>query len=305
VQDALSDLIGYPIDYYVKVNFEGFKQIVDLIGGVDINVPTEIYDDKYPDDNFGYESPLHFLPGVQHMDGTTALKYARTRHGDNDYMRAARQQQVIMAIKDKITQPGQMSALLPRLPGLTIAMANSVQTDMPVDKAIAMARQLDKVDLQNVSRVVIDQKMGTVTPNDPELGYILTPDLNKLRAAASAVFADAAVGPSPEEVARQAVQSEAARVIVLNGTPEKGLAAKTQATLITNGFNVVTVGNADNVDYETTQLVTHGDATPATVEALVRWFKIPSDRIRSEPPSDQVDVTLIIGADQAGTAATP
>ena len=301
LRDAVSELIGYPIDYYVKVNFEGFKQIVDLIGGVDINVPQEIYDDKYPDDNFGYEPPVHFLPGMQHMDGTTALKYARTRNRSNDYLRAARQQQVIMAIKDKTTQPGQMSALLPRLPGLAIAMANSVQTDMPVDKAIAMARQMDKVDLQNVSRVVIDQKMGTITPNDPELGYILTPDLNKLRAAASAVFADAAAGTSPEEVARQVVQAEAARIIVLNGTPEKGLAAKTQAVLITNGFNVVTVGNADSVDYENTWLVTHGNATPATVEALVRWFKIPPDRMRSEPPSDQVDVTLIIGADQAGT----
>lgn len=305
LQDALAELIGYPIDFYVKINFEGFKQIIDLIGGIDIDVPMEIYDAKYPDDNFGYEPPLHFLPGMQHMDGSTALKYARTRHADNDYMRAARQQQVIMAVKDRITQPGQMSALLPRLPGLAIAMANSVQTDMPVDKAIALARQLERVDFKNISRVVIDQKMGTVTPDDPKLGYILTPDLNKLRAAASAVFADAAVGPSPEEVARQAVQAEAARIIVLNGTPEKGLAAKTQATLITNGFNVVTVGNADNVNYESAWLVTHGDTAPATVEALVRWFNISADHIRSEPPSDQAELTLIIGAEQAGATTAP
>ena len=295
LRDTLSEFLGYPIDYYVTVNFEGFKQVVDLIGGVDIDVTKEIYDDQYPDDNYGYEPPVHFLPGRQHMDGATALKYARTRHADNDYFRADRQQQVIMAIKERITQPGQMAALLPRLPGLAIAMANSVQTDMPVDKAIALARQLDKVDLQKITRVVIDQKMGTVVQNDPALGYVLTPDMNKVRAAATAVFADAPVGPSSEDAAREAVRTEAARIIVLNGTPEKGLAAKTQASLITNGFNVVTVGNADRVDYSDTWLVMHGNTTPATVEALVRWFMIPPDRVRSEPPSDQADVSLIVG----------
>ena len=305
LRDSVSELIGYPIDYYVTVNFDGFKQVVDLIGGVDIDVAKEIYDDQYPDDNFGYEPPLHFLPGRQHMDGSTALKYARTRHADNDYFRADRQQQVIMAIKDRVTQPGQMAALLPRLPSLTIAMANSIQTDMPVDKAIALARQLDKVDLHNITRVVIDQKMGTVVPNDPALGYVLMPDMNKVHGAAAAVFADAREGPSAEDVAREAVRAEAARVMVLNGTPEKGLAAKVQATLITNGFNVVTVGNADRVDYAETWLLSYGNAVPATVEALVRWFNIPPDRIRSEPASDQADVSLIVGGDQVQAAAAP
>ena len=78
------------------------------------------------------------------MNGDLALKYARTRHADSDYGRAARQQQVILAIKDKITQPGQMAALLPRIPSLTMAMARSVQTNMPVERAIALARTVDK-----------------------------------------------------------------------------------------------------------------------------------------------------------------
>ena len=93
--------------------------------------------------------------------------------------------------------------------------------------------------------------------------------------------------------------------MVLNGTQESALAAKAQAKLITGGFNVITVGNADNAGYAETWLVTHGDKAPATVEALARWFNIPPDRIRSEPPSDQVDVTIIVGADQVQAAATP
>ncbi len=304
LQEAIEELTGYPIDYYVRINFEGFKKIIDLIGGVDIDVPYDIVDHKYPTENYGIEE-LRISKGLQHMDGELALKYARTRHADSDYRRADRQQQVIMAIKNKVTQPGMMASLLPRLPGLAIAMANSVQTDMPVEKALALARTVDKLGFDNLTRVVIDQKMGQVNTNYNELGYVLIPDMNKLHAAAAAIFADAPTGPTTAEAERQVVQAEAARIIVLNGTQEKGLAAKTQATLITNGFDVATVGNADRVDYAETWLVSHGDTKPATVEALARWFNIPPARIRSDPPSDAVDVTLIVGQDQIETAPSP
>jgi polyisoprenyl-teichoic acid--peptidoglycan teichoic acid transferase len=303
MSQTLSEVTGYPIDYHVTVNFDGFKQIIDLVNGIDIDVPKDIIDNEYPTEDYGTET-LFIPQGLQHMDGNLALKYARTRHGDSDYFRAARQQQVILAIKDKITQPGQMAALLPRIPGLAMAMANTVQTDMPMERAIALARTIDKANLDNVTRVVVDSKMGKVT-NDPKWGYLLTPDMNKVRAAAAAIFADAPGGPSPEETARQTMLAEAARIMVLNGTQEKALAAKTQARLITNGFDVITVGNADSADYAETWLVTNGDKAPATVEALARWLNIPPDRIRSEPPSDQVDLTIIVGADQVQTAAAP
>ena len=303
LEETITDLVGYPVDYYVVVNFDGFKGIIDLIGGVEITVPYEIYDDKYPDENYGYLPPVHFLPGKQVMDGDTALKYARTRHADNDYARAGRQQQVIMAIKDKVTAPGQMAALLPRLPGLAVAMANSVQTDMSVDKAISLARAVDKMDLDNIARVVIDPKMGRVVVDDPELGYTLVPDLTKVRAAADAIFADVAAGPSPVEVARQTIQAEAAQIVLLNGTQEKGLASKLQATLITQGFNVTTVGNADHADYGRSELVIYGEAKPATVNALMSWFGITEDRVSSQPAAQDRDITIIVGGDQAQAQA--
>lgn len=304
LRDALSELIGYPIDYYVRVNFEGFVQIIDMVGGIDIDVPKDIDDPKYPDHNYGFD-PLFIPAGRQHMDGTLALKYARTRNIDNDYMRAARQQQVLVALKDKLLQPGQLESLLPRLPRLAIAMANLVQTDMPIDKAIALARAIDKVNLDNITRVVIDSKMGQVDVAYPGLGYVLIPDMNKVRAAADAIFSDQVLGPSPEEAARQTIQAEAARIIILNGTQEKGLAAKAQANLITAGFNVVAVGNADRADYAETWLVSHGETAPATLEALAQWFSVAPDRVRSEPASDESDITLIVGQDQIEAPAEP
>lgn len=301
LRDTVSDLIGYPVDYYVRVNFEGFRQIIDLIGGVDIEVPTEIRDDKFPDDNYGYD-PLYIPAGLQHMDGTLALKYARVRHIDTDYQRAARQQKVIVAVKEKLTQPGQLAALLPRLPGLALATANSVQTDMPVERAIMLARALGQMDLQNPSGAVVDNSMGTATL-DPVKGYVLIPDLKKVKAVAASVFGEISSGPSTEEIAQQAVQAEAARVILLNGTTEGGLATEVAAGLTSEGFNVVAVGNADRADYGLTTMITYGDGKDASREALATRFGVTPDRIRSEPPSDSADLTLIIGADHAAANA--
>jgi LCP family protein required for cell wall assembly len=301
LKDTVADLIGYPIDYYVRVNFDGFRQIIDLIGGVDIEVARDIRDDKFPDENYGYD-PLFIPAGLQHMDGALALKYARVRHIDTDYQRAGRQQQVIMAVKDKITQPGQLAALLPRLPGLALAMANSVQTNMPVEKGIMLARALGQMDLVNPTRVVIDNTMGE-TSLDPTWGSSLTPDMDKLQAAVASVFGETPGGPSAEELARQAIQAEAARVVVLNGTTEGGLGAEIAASLSADGFQVIAVGNADRADYEQSVLITHGDGSDATREALVSHFGIPPDRVRSESPSESADLTVVIGADLVSAAA--
>jgi polyisoprenyl-teichoic acid--peptidoglycan teichoic acid transferase len=296
LRNTLQEMIGYPIDYYVRLNFDGFREIVDLVGGVDIDVAKEIDDPLYPDENYGYD-PLHIPAGRQHMDGQLALKYARTRHADSDYGRARRQQQVILAIKDKLMQPGQLATLVPRLPGLILAMASSVQTDMPADKAIALARSIGQVDIRNPTQVVVDNSLGAEA-NDPTWGFVLEPDMYRVHAAVNTVFADVASGPSPAELARKAIQDESARVVVLNGTSEENIAAKTAAALVGDGFNVVAVGNAERADYAGTWLITHGDEKANAREALVRRYNIPPDRIGSEPPSDSADLTLIVGSDQ-------
>lgn len=304
LKETVEDLIGYPIDYYVRMNFDGFRQVIDLIGGIEIDVAREIRDDKYPDENYGYD-PLYIPAGRQNMDGALALKYARTRHGDSDYQRAGRQQQVIMAVRDKLTQPGNLASLLPRLPGLAIAMANTVQTNMPVEKAISLARLVGETDLQQPKRVVIDNSFGTVSL-DPTLGYILTPDMAKLEVAADGIFADLSPETAAVDAAREAILEEAARVIVLNGTTQEGLATGEAAVLGNRGFNITAVGNAAATDFEETVIVSHGDTKPQTLEALARLFNVPPDRIRSEPPSDEVDLTLIVGNDrQDKTAAAP
>lgn len=101
VKDTVGSFLGRPVEYYVQVNFVGFERLVDLIGGVDLYVPRTILDEHYPTPDYGYQT-FYLEAGYQQLDGTTALKYVRTRNTDNDYMRSERQQQVIQAVMDKV-----------------------------------------------------------------------------------------------------------------------------------------------------------------------------------------------------------
>src|SRR5579859_5547178 len=92
---------GIPINSYITVQFDAVIGLVNAIGGVDINVPVTIDDPLYPDMNYGYD-PLHIPAGLDHMDGQLALKYARTRHQGTDYDRADHQQQVLLAIRQRL-----------------------------------------------------------------------------------------------------------------------------------------------------------------------------------------------------------
>ncbi|HEX9114973.1 MAG TPA: LCP family protein [Anaerolineae bacterium] len=298
LKDTVADLIGYPIDYYVRVNFDGFRQLVDLLGGVDLDVPAAIDDPEYPDKAYGYD-PLHIPAGHQHMDGALALKYVRTRHADSDYGRAARQQLVVLAMKDRLTQPGKLASLLPRAPALALALSGSVQTDMPVDQAIALARLLDQADLKNPVRVVIDNTDGVEVPDDPTYGFILKVQPAAIHLAAATIFADKPSVTSPEATLAAALKKEQARVVVLNGGAGQAAAAQVTAALSSQGYNVVATGDAAPDDVGPTKLITYGDGGVIAREALIRQFNLSPDRIRSEPPSAEADLALVLGSNEA------
>lgn len=178
--------LGFPIHYYVRVNFEGFKRIVDMVGGIDIEVPHEIKDDSFPDDNYGYD-PLYIPAGLVHMDGELALKYARTRHGDDDFQRARRQQQVILALKDKVLDLNLLPSLIPKLPELMATLSDSVQTDMPMDEILRLARLSRELDFDNVKTVVIDETM-TIPQTTPSGARVLLPIRENIRPVVDDLF---------------------------------------------------------------------------------------------------------------------
>lgn len=146
--------LGVPIDHYVLVDFGAVVNTVDLLGGIDVNVPYDLYDPTYPDMNYGYD-PLYIAAGLQHFDGQTALKYARTRHQDNDFGRAQRQQQVVLAVRQKVLNMG-LGSLLTQLPSLYQQVNEGIRTDMSLDQLIQLARAAGNIPSENIRTDVLD-----------------------------------------------------------------------------------------------------------------------------------------------------
>ncbi|MCA9914169.1 MAG: LCP family protein, partial [Anaerolineae bacterium] len=140
---------GMYIDAYVAFDFEAFIGFIDAIGGVTIDVPYEIYDPTYPDMNYGVD-PFYIARGIQHIDGETALKYSRTRHGDNDYLRGERQLQVVTGVFDQLSDPTTLREVIVSVPELLDAFDGHVYTNIATDELIPLGVAMMQVDHENV-----------------------------------------------------------------------------------------------------------------------------------------------------------
>ena len=148
VKGVISEFLGIPIHYYALVNLDGFVDIIDAIGGVEIYVPEEIVDDEYPLLD-GTLTRLVIEPGQQQMDGEEALAYARTRHADSDYFRMSRQRCVLEAAMEQ-TDP---TSLILNFGKFADVIKNTTTTDIPVDLLPKLVELLPSVDIDEVVSV--------------------------------------------------------------------------------------------------------------------------------------------------------
>lgn len=148
VKGVISEFLGIPIHYYALVNLDGFVDIIDAIGGVDIYVPKEIVDDEYPLLD-GTLTRLVIDAGQQHMTGTEALAYARTRHADSDYFRMSRQRCVLEAAMEQIDP----TSLLLNFGTFADVIKNTVTTDIPVDLLPKLVELLPAVEIDDILSV--------------------------------------------------------------------------------------------------------------------------------------------------------
>ncbi|MBE2222195.1 MAG: LCP family protein [Anaerolineae bacterium] len=145
--------LGVPLDHYVMVDFSAVTKGIDLLGGIDVYVPQDLSDPTYPDMDYGFD-PLYIPAGTQHLDGELALKYARTRHADNDFGRASRQQQVMLAARNKAISMG-VGSLLTKAPAIYRQLENGVKTDLSLDQLIALATTISEIPEENIRNEVL------------------------------------------------------------------------------------------------------------------------------------------------------
>lgn len=148
---TVSNNFGVTLNRYARIDFDGFVQLVDSVGGLTIEVEQQIVDYEYPDANYGYEV-LIIEPGQQQMNGELALKYARTRHGSSDFDRAKRQQAVIAAFARRLLEP----EAWPRLPFLLISVQSAVDTNLTLTDLLSTLPTWLQVGPDKIDRRVIE-----------------------------------------------------------------------------------------------------------------------------------------------------
>jgi polyisoprenyl-teichoic acid--peptidoglycan teichoic acid transferase len=182
---AIGELLGTQIHYFAAIDLAGLRQVIDTVGGIDVVVDRTVNDPAFHDP-FTNSTGFYLEAGAHHLDGSTALAYVRSRQGagDSDFTRAARQQQVLTAIADKLTGGN----IVVSLPGLLDAIRDNMATDIPSDRIPDLAAEGQDADLGALERVVLAPP-DYVTPEPfSAAGYILHPDLDAIRDLGERVF---------------------------------------------------------------------------------------------------------------------
>lgn len=253
--EALSEILGTPITYYVRADFQGFINIIDEMGGVTVNVENTLDDYSYPimgeEDNPNYYSRyehLHVEKGLQKMTGSLALKFARSRHGINgegsDFARAKRQQLILQAAKDKLLSS---STLLK--PAMLIKISNQlrehIDTNISITDLITLWDGYKNVDKDNIINKVFDNGVNGLLINTTGLdgAYLLMPksgNYDEIKEEVQNIFEVTKIEKIEVKPLKKSVNLQ-----IINGTWITGLASKIGATLDTYNFTTTKSNGAE------------------------------------------------------------
>lgn len=320
VSQAVSHLFNIPVDYYLTVDFTGFAKIIDELGGVRVYVENTLDDYSYPilgeEDNPDYNARwehLHVDQGWQEMDGALALKFARSRHGvgneGSDFARARRQQKILEAVKDKILSINVL--FKPRMISQIIdAYREHFSTSFSVPELVKLWSMFKDIKQEQIINKVLDNSPnGLLVDRVGEDGaYTLIPksgDFSQIEYLIKNIFLSA---PAEEKIR---VSSERASVRVFNGTWINGLANRVSTDLEKYGFEILSVGNASQRNFQksviydltgggkTGSLATLKSRTQANVAyGLPDWLSNDVSRSSStEKQNGQPDFILVLGED--------
>jgi len=155
LKKVITDITGQPIDYYIALDFDGFKQIINELGGIKVQVPKDLHDERYPGPNYSYET-FDIKQGLYTLDGDIALKFARTRHDeDGDFGRAFRQQLILESARSKAFS---LETILniPELSHLLDTLGEHLRTDIPLDELNSFVDLVKKIDTHTTTNKVLD-----------------------------------------------------------------------------------------------------------------------------------------------------
>jgi LCP family protein required for cell wall assembly len=279
--------LGIPVDYTVAMTFRGFMNLINAMGGVDVNVPQELNDPTYPClVGFDY-CPIDIKPGVQHMSGATALEFVRERHAfaQQDLARVKDQQAFSDAVKHTLISP----ATWPRYGAVLRALEGNMITNVPMNDFPEMGVQFLLARNNNVNHSYINVQNGMVQPGWSSDGQSILQPTNStvIPNLVHRLFSDPTLA------------AENASVAVLNGSTTPGAAAEVSSTLQGLGFHTVETGNADASGYTQTQVIENTAVKGSADYTARRLQRILNATLTKKPLAGQsARIDVVVGSEQ-------
>ena len=271
VKQTIQESLGIPIHYYVRADFDGFIEIIDAIGGVDIDVECALTD-------------IELEPGIQHMDGELALLYARSRITTNDFDRSRRQRKLLMALWGK----AKSTDIITKIPALWMAMAGTFDTDMPLNQVLS----LGYLGVQLKPNYIFSQSIGPWQLQNwttPEGYEVLLPLNDEIQELLNAFY-----GPIDFDFLQRVSETQ---IQVLNGTWQDQAARLAATNLSWMGFQVGDVGMADRQDYAESQVIILNAEEDVAELAAQTLDLLPSSLHYQPDPASPVNIRVILGTD--------
>ncbi|TMD25024.1 MAG: LytR family transcriptional regulator [Chloroflexi bacterium] len=286
---TISQVIGQPVDYWVGVDFKAFRDVVDALGGVQINVPTVLDDSRYPRGESAGMMHIHFNSGWQQFDGERALEYARSRESTSDFDRSRRQQLIMLAVRQRVLS---LNAV-PRLLSLLGALQDNVRTNLRPAEMQQLADLAGRFKDGDIRRIAIDTSNFLRSGFSSSGQYVLQP-LDPSYGALHRYLAMALVDRSVLAARVPFQLQDGSRHYWLPygiGTPASILTSLLQA----EGWDA-RVGPATTQRVAQTQIL---DGSGGTAVTTVAWLQSYFGGVVSTvaPPASGPTVTVIIGSD--------
>jgi len=315
--------VGLPIHGTIKVTFSGFTEAVDLLGGIDIVVPYDIVDTEYPGPNYSYQT-FSIQEGPQHLDGDTALMYARSRHTTSDFSRSARQQQILSALSETALSQGVLKSPKKVMDMISI-LSKNIETTFSVRELLSFISVAKAIDTTRISGMQINDKNGLYSGLVSPGGFLYPPPREEFEGAS--VLLPVSVPPFPITwkqirtfmslvTQNRQILYAPVRIAVLNAGAREGAARILGGELIRYGFDVVRItnygprGTADvPVSFIDTRPFREGDSEllqnslPWHAALLMKTLSIASGDSRPEAFTDDdgADLVIVLGEDYSSS----
>jgi LCP family protein required for cell wall assembly len=306
LKKALTQITGLDINYYVAIDFDGFKKVIDELGGIKVQVPKSIRDERYPGPNYSYET-FDIKEGLYTFDGETALKYARTRHDeDGDFGRAYRQQLILESARSKAFSIGTLLNI-PAINSILNTLGDHLRTDIPLDEVESFLDLAGKIDTHTTTNKVLDagKADSLMAVSHVFLGhvraFILIPRMGKydeIQELAKDIFNLDLIERKKKEI-----ESEKAIVAIVNRSGRANFDKKLSALLEKMGYQTSKSSKrpmfGDNYADSKTILYDISKTKPFSLEDMAKKF---SAEISQNLPADlsaecqKADFCLVAGS---------